>query len=142
MSTGPQDELLNSWKEIALYLNRGVRTVQRWETELGLPVRRPRGKNRSAVIAIRSELDEWIKACPVTSTGKRMQHVVSSAPPPARPALRSLIVRSCQLRMDVSRRCDDLTTSLNKLLATLGSMMKQPDQPSNNSAQSIVRNVA
>jgi len=28
-------ELLNSWKEIAAYLNRGVRTVQRWETERG-----------------------------------------------------------------------------------------------------------
>ena len=142
MNNGDSSELLNSWKEIAAYLNRGVRTVQRWEIELGLPVRRPRGKNRSAVIAIRSELDAWIKACPVASTGKRMQHVVSSAPPPARPALRSLIVRSCQLRMDVSRRCDDLTTSLNKLLATLGSMMNQPDQPSNNSAQSIVKSVA
>src|SRR5437763_12449674 len=62
MSTGPQDELLNSWKEIALYLNRGVRTVQRWESELGLPVRRPRGKERSAVVAIPGELDTWVRA--------------------------------------------------------------------------------
>lgn len=54
------DEMLNSWKEIAVYLGRGVRTVQRWELELGLPVRRPRGKPRSAVIALKSELDSWL----------------------------------------------------------------------------------
>ena len=58
-------EVLNSWKEIAAYLNRGVRTVQRWETALSLPVRRPRGKQRSAVIAMRSELDGWLRSCPL-----------------------------------------------------------------------------
>ena len=52
--------VLNSWKEIANYLGRGVRTVQRWERELGLPVRRPRGKDRSAVMAIQQELDDWL----------------------------------------------------------------------------------
>jgi phage terminase Nu1 subunit (DNA packaging protein) len=56
--------LLNSWKEIATYLNRGVRTVQRWEAELGLPVHRPRSKRRSAVIAFRSELDSWLRNRP------------------------------------------------------------------------------
>ena len=59
------DEILNSWKEIAQYLNRGVRTVQRWESELGLPVRRPRGRRRSAVIAMRSEIDQWLNRCPL-----------------------------------------------------------------------------
>jgi hypothetical protein len=52
-------ELLNSWKEISAYLDRGVRTVQRWERELHLPVRRPRGRMRSAVIAFKSEVDAW-----------------------------------------------------------------------------------
>jgi hypothetical protein len=54
-------QLLNSWKEIAAYLGRGVRTAQRWERDLSLPVRRPRGKDRSAVIAFTDELDQWIK---------------------------------------------------------------------------------
>jgi ElaB/YqjD/DUF883 family membrane-anchored ribosome-binding protein len=58
------DEVLNSWKEVATYMGRGVRTVQRWEQELGLPVRRPRGKSRSAVIAFRSELDQWLRRAP------------------------------------------------------------------------------
>lgn len=39
-------DVLNSWKEVATYLGRGIRTVQRWERELGLPIRRPRGKPR------------------------------------------------------------------------------------------------
>jgi CheY-like chemotaxis protein len=58
-------DLLNTWKEIARYLDRGVRTVQRWEAELGLPVRRPRGKDRSAVIAFRAEVDEWLRTRPI-----------------------------------------------------------------------------
>lgn len=60
--------VLNSWKEIASYVGRGVRTVQRWEQELGFPVRRPRGKQRSAVIAIKSEIDSWLR----TSHGDAM----------------------------------------------------------------------
>lgn len=51
--------LLNGWKEIANYVGRGVRTVQRWEIH-GLPARRPGGHIRGAVIAVPSELDEWL----------------------------------------------------------------------------------
>ena len=58
-------EILNSWKEIAVYLGRGVRTVQRWEAELGLPVRRPRGKRHSIVVATRTELDAWMASSPL-----------------------------------------------------------------------------
>jgi len=36
-------EILSGWKEIACHLGRGVRTVQRYERELGLPIRRPLG---------------------------------------------------------------------------------------------------
>ncbi len=56
-----QSKLLNGWKEIATYLGRGVRTVQRWEAELNLPVRRPRPGDRTPVIAFSRELDEWLR---------------------------------------------------------------------------------
>ena len=52
--------VLSSWKEIATYLGRGVRTVQRWERNADLPVRRPNGANRGPVLAIPGELDRWI----------------------------------------------------------------------------------
>ncbi len=57
--------ILNSWKEIAAYLGRGVRTVQRWEADLGLPVHRPKGKDRSAVLGFSEELDAWLRHTPV-----------------------------------------------------------------------------
>ena len=53
--------VLSSWKEIAAYLGKGVRTVQRWERELHLPVRRPVAHNKRIVIALPEELDQWIQ---------------------------------------------------------------------------------
>lgn len=60
-------DALQSWKEIAAYVKRGVRTVQRWERSAGLPVRRPRPGNRSPVFAFPSELDEWLHSHPSRS---------------------------------------------------------------------------
>lgn len=57
-------KLLNSWKEIAAYVGRGVRTVQRYELELALPVRRPAGTSRSSVMAFTDELDAWLNSAP------------------------------------------------------------------------------
>jgi TolB-like protein/Tfp pilus assembly protein PilF len=53
---------LESWKEIATYLNRGVRTVQRWEQEEELPVRRLHHDKLGSVYAFRQELDAWLVA--------------------------------------------------------------------------------
>jgi Tol biopolymer transport system component len=50
---------LDSWKEIANYLGRGVRTVQRWEREEGLPVHRLAHEKRGTVYALREELAAW-----------------------------------------------------------------------------------
>lgn len=52
-------ERLESWKEIATYLNRDVRTVQRWAQARSLPVRRLPGGEVARVYALRSELDNW-----------------------------------------------------------------------------------
>ena len=53
------DKPLQSWKEIAAYLDRDVRTARRWEQAEGLPVRRHRSGGRSSVYAYPSELDAW-----------------------------------------------------------------------------------
>lgn len=50
---------LESWKEIAAYLRRQVKTVQRWEKEEKLPVHRHSHKSRSSVYAYPSEIDAW-----------------------------------------------------------------------------------
>src|SRR6266446_2622604 len=55
------DKKLDSWGEIASYLGREVRTVQRWERTEGLPVHRHEHKKKSTVYAFAGELDEWIR---------------------------------------------------------------------------------
>jgi tetratricopeptide (TPR) repeat protein len=51
---------LHSWKEIAAYLARDARTVQRWEKTEGLPVHRHLHESQSSVYAHPVELDEWL----------------------------------------------------------------------------------
>jgi Tfp pilus assembly protein PilF len=58
---------LDSWKEIAGYLDRHVSTVQRWEKEGGLPVRHLLHKKRGSVYAYRSEIDAWREARSIQS---------------------------------------------------------------------------
>ena len=53
------DERLDSWKEIAGYLNRDVTTVQRWEKREGMPVHRHLHDKRGSIYAISSEIDAW-----------------------------------------------------------------------------------
>lgn len=55
-------EILNSWKAIAAYLERDIKTCYRWEKELGLPVHRIDDKSsRSKVFAYTSEIDMWLR---------------------------------------------------------------------------------
>jgi tetratricopeptide (TPR) repeat protein len=56
---GETDRKLESWKEIAAYFGRDLRTVIRWEKELGLPVHRYPGKTKGRVYALVSELRLW-----------------------------------------------------------------------------------
>ncbi|HKS91867.1 MAG TPA: hypothetical protein VJQ83_08055, partial [Tepidiformaceae bacterium] len=51
---------LDSWKEIADYLGREVRTVIRWEKDKQLPVHRVPGGRRQAVFAYTDEIDAWL----------------------------------------------------------------------------------
>src|SRR5512147_504460 len=56
--------VLHSWKEIASYVGSGVRTVQRWEHDFGLPVRRLAERARTAVMAFPEEIDAWLHQAP------------------------------------------------------------------------------
>jgi non-specific serine/threonine protein kinase len=69
------DDRLDSWKEIAAYVRRGVRTVRRWETEEGLPVHRHVHRTLGSVYAFKSEIDAW----------RRSGQAVPLSAAPARP---------------------------------------------------------
>src|SRR5262245_522569 len=74
-------ERLDSWKEIAAYLKRSVRTVNRWEKEEGLPVNRQLHKDLGSVFAYKSELDAWASARSVSSDSQANAHEPASAKP-------------------------------------------------------------
>lgn len=59
MTTSNPADRLDSWKEIAAFLRRDVRTVQRWEKKEGLPVYRHQHEKLGSVYAFRAELTEW-----------------------------------------------------------------------------------
>src|SRR6185312_215028 len=59
MTNGNPADRLDSWKEIASFLRRDVRTVQRWEKKEGLPVYRHQHEKLGSVYAYRQELTQW-----------------------------------------------------------------------------------
>lgn len=76
------NDRLESWKEIAAYLGRDLRTVMRWEKERSLPVHRVPGGGRAVVYAYRSEIDAWMNG----SRGVLAADSAREASEPDRPA--------------------------------------------------------
>ena len=58
---------LDSWKEIARYVGRNVRTVIRWEQVGGFPVHRIPVGQRQGVFAYRHEIDSWLAGSNIAS---------------------------------------------------------------------------
>jgi len=52
---------LESWKQIAAYLERSERTVRRWEASEGLPVHRRGHQKYDTVFAYRHEIEAWAR---------------------------------------------------------------------------------
>ena len=115
----PSDKRLDSWKEIAAYLNRDVTTVQRWEKREGMPVHRHLHEKRGSVYALAGELDAWVK-------NRRLQAgetdpVPGSAPPAAAGA------PSREPRLDAARLRSRLDLILG--LATASWLVLRPRPP-------------
>jgi hypothetical protein len=54
-----QEHLLEAWKDIATYMHRDIRTVQRWEKLHELPIYRLQDSRSGSVFAYKRELDAW-----------------------------------------------------------------------------------
>lgn len=87
---------LTCWKDIAHYLGKGVRTVQRWEQSFGLPVRRLNGiDHKSAIVAYPRDLDAWLESR--WSQRKPVNHTFSNGSRPMA-NLGDLVQHSRELR--------------------------------------------
>jgi len=118
-----KSEILNSWKEVAEYLGRGTRTVQRWEQDLGLPVRRPRGKRHSAVMALRQDLDSWVRNRPQINdqgSGDRLDSSARHSPIPFEcSVIRETIRASRGLRTQTRQLRTEMSLALHSLVSML-----------------------
>src|SRR5256885_12674105 len=79
-SDRPPAERLDSWKEIAAYLNRDVTTVQRWEKREGMPVHRHVHGRLGSVYAFRAELDAWSSSREIQAAQENGDNVSPSIP--------------------------------------------------------------
>lgn len=70
---------LDSWKEIAVYLGRNVRTVQRWEKSEGLPIHRQVHEKSGSVHAFAQEINDWRKSRSYCKLLEREQGLPASA---------------------------------------------------------------
>ena len=77
-------ERLESWKEIAAYLRRDVRTVQRWEQTDRLPVHRHKRAHRPIPYAYRAELDTWWTSRSESGPPEESRDALTGAPPARR----------------------------------------------------------
>ena len=55
------NDRLDGWKAVAAHLRKSVRTAQRWERELGLPVHRMQADTGEIVYAFSNEIDSWVR---------------------------------------------------------------------------------
>ncbi len=79
-SVSPLENRLDSWKEIAAYLNRDVTTVQRWEKREGMPVHRHLHDKMGSVFASRAELDAWARGRNLRAPLENGSEAASSSP--------------------------------------------------------------
>lgn len=121
--SAPQPTVLTCWKDIARYMGKGVRTVQRWEQDFGLPVRRPLGASKKAVIARPTDLDAWVALrCasrtrqPASQDGSQKEAVARLA------ALAAQIETARQLRDNNRLLLSEVHTALRSLKQQIGAL--------------------
>ena len=111
-------QFLSGWKEIANYLGKGVRTVQRYERELGLPVRRPAGKTTGSVVATKAELDAWVIASPIREAF-RLTHPENRVTTGMAASIKTGIAEMMRLREQMTTLRNEVRTSVQLLRESL-----------------------
>lgn len=96
---------LESWKEIAAYLNRDVTTVQRWEKREGMPVHRHLHDKRGSVYALAAELDAWARSRrlePTQESAAEESGSVAHQPQPQPLTFRSISARKWRFALPIA----------------------------------------
>ena len=116
MHISEESTVLSSWKDIARYLGKGVRTVQRWERHLGLPVRRPIGASqKSAVVLYRGDVDAWLATRFSARTLQKDGEEGSQSSRSARSTLKEGIQKARELRTTNQKLTEQIIASIRLL---------------------------
>jgi Tol biopolymer transport system component len=83
------EDRLDSWKEIAGYLNRDVTTAQRWEKREAMPVHRHLHDRIGSVYAFRTELDAWVRSRNLEAAPGSEPNVAESSSSASEPRVRT-----------------------------------------------------
>ena len=131
-------EILSGWKSIARHLGMGVRTVQRYERQMGLPIRRPAGKLQGTVLATKSELDAWVAASPIRRTSQLAS--ASATPSSDMKALKAKVEEMCALRAQMAALRDEVRSSMWSLSNSIESLRKDVRQSTWDVPSTLVSN--
>src|SRR5205807_4983923 len=94
---------------------KGVRTVQRYERHMALPVRRPAGNAQGSVLATRAELDAWVRAQPCREA-LQLKRPIPNISTPAFRALKNGVASMRRLHEEMSELREELRASVETLL--------------------------
>ena len=115
--------VLTSWKDIARYMGKGVRTVQRWEQDFGLPVRRPAGiTHKSAVLAYRHDIDAWLESS--WSLRRKMKTVSGASGRRMPDAMKDNIATAHALRAEHGVLVKEIRAVLDSLVKNCGRLSR------------------
>jgi len=122
-----QHGVLSGWKDIASYLGRGVRTVQRYERDCGLPIRRLSGSRQGSVVATRDDLDMWVKLRPISRMTQGTQIDLSSALKKSLQEQARLCAQMRTLRKELAETTQKIRLSISKVRQGLDETRKRQD---------------
>lgn len=108
-------QVLKGWKTIAEYLGMAIRTVQRYEHDLQLPIQRT--SRKSSVFVTKAELDAWVSSLPTRDNTLWGNRVSPSCAPCQQ--LREEMRRMRELRADIRRTLETFRKSRRTLQNTL-----------------------
>lgn len=109
--------VLNSWKEIASYVGRGVRTIQRYEQGQGFPVHRISGSAHSSVMAFPGEIDRWLHSAPRSEFRNPKQQACASVG-----SLKALILEGADLRTQARENRIAHRAAVSQLMSNIDSL--------------------
>ena len=117
--------ILSGWKDIASYLGMSVRTVQRYEKQARLPVRRKGAGKQGTVLATIEELDAWVNARPLMREFG-MQRSLPQSYIVSFETFKKKIAEQQRIRKEMTKIREDVHTSVNILRETLRFLQEGP----------------